>query len=113
MSGVSPTLVRLLSYSWSDDRALSHSRRIWLERVGASSLAPELLSFWKRNLWRMIPDPAGSDYERCAEWARSLWEIDNVACRDLMGKWSVTHRRRRNLWKALRAKGLSVPVNQS
>ena len=113
LSGVSPTLVRLLSYSWSDDRALSHSRRIWLERVGASSLAPELLSFWKRNLWRMIPDPAGSDYERCAEWARSLWEIDNVACRDLMGKWSVTHRRRRNLWKALRAKGLSVPVNQS
>lgn len=113
LSNVSPALVRLLSCGWSDDRSLSHSRRTCLERVGASSLAPDLLSFWKRNLRRMIPDPAGSDYERCAEWARSLWEIDKISCHELMGTWLVTHRRRPNLWKALRAKGLPLPASPS
>jgi len=109
LSSSSPTLVRLLSYGWSDDRALLASRRTWLERLGASSLTPELIAFWKRNTRRLVPDPGhseGADYKRCADWARALWEMDPSACKDLIGQWSAVHARRRNLWRELRAKDL-------
>lgn len=112
LAHISPQLVRILSYSSSDDPALRASRRRWLERFGASCLVSELLSFWKRNIRRLIPDPAQartSDYSRSAEWVQAFWEFDSTACRELLRQWSVAHHRRRNLWRALREKGLSVP----
>ena len=94
------------------EQALRMSRRKWLERLGVSSLTAELLAFWKRNAHRMAPDPGGvmgADYKSCADWARALWEINPASCEHLLAQWSVVHQRRRNLWRALRTKGLPIP----
>jgi hypothetical protein len=112
LSSVSPTMARLLAYNHSYDRALAASRRGWLKRLGASSLVPELLAFWRRNTQRLVPDPAnsrGPDYRNCADWIQALRELDPTSCKDLLREWSAAHRRRRNLWRALQAKGLSMP----
>jgi len=115
LSPVSPTLERLLAYGWSDDPALRVSRRKWLERLGAASLVPELLAFWKRNVQRLVPDPGhsgGTDYKSCADWAKALWEMNQPSCKELLHQWSVVHHRRRNLWRALRAKGLPCDLGR-
>ena len=39
---------------------------------------------------------------------RALWEINPTACKELLQQWSIIHHRRRNLWRALRAKDLIV-----
>ncbi len=108
LSKTSPALAHLFSEGWRNDPSLRASRRRWLERLGAVSLVPELLAFWKRNLRRLVPDPAlaGPDYVRCADWVKALWEIDAAAGRDLLRQWSTAHHRRRNLWSALRARNL-------
>jgi hypothetical protein len=110
LSSVSPAMARLLACNQSNDPALGASRRRWLELLGASSLVPELLAFWRRNAQRLVPDPAaagGSDYQSCADWAQALRELNPTSCKELLCQWSVAHHRRRNLWRALQTKGLS------
>jgi len=108
----SPTLVRLLAYGWNDDPALRASRRKWLEHSGGPALIPDLLGFWRRNTERLVPDPKdaeSSNYDRCADWVRALHEIQPASGRKLLAGWSTLHRRRKNLWCALRKRGLPVP----
>ena len=104
----------LVADGWRDDRALTSSRRRWLERLGAFSVVPEMLSFWKRNLRWWVPDPAlaGPRYDHCADWAKALWEMEAAAGRELLSQWVTTHHRRRNLWSALRARNVPVPGTQ-
>ncbi len=111
LSSESPMMARLLAYDQGNDPALGASRRRWLKRLGVSSLVPELLAFWRRNAQRLVPDPAasgGSDYQSCADWAQALRELNPTSCKELLGQWSVAHHRRRNLWRALQRKGLSM-----
>ena len=111
LSRVSPTMVRLLAYNRSYDRTLDASRKKWLKRLGIFSLVPELLAFWRRNARHLVPDPAaarGADYRDCADWVQALRELNPASCEDLLRQWSVTQQRRRNLWRALQAKGLSM-----
>jgi hypothetical protein len=111
LSLVSPTMARLLAHNQSNDPALGASRRTWLKRLGAYSLVPELLAFWRRNTQRLVPDPAasgGADYQSCADWAQALREVNPTSCKELLRQWSVAHHRRRNLWRALQRKGLSM-----
>ncbi len=115
LSRASPRLARLLAYSRTNDRALAASRRKWLKRVGASALVPELLVFWRRSVWRLVPDPAAGrgDYESCADWVQALRELNPTSLKQLLCEWSVSHHRRRNLWRALEAKGLSMFAKES
>ena len=111
LSRVSPTMVRLLAYNRSYDRTLDASRKKWLKRLGIFCLVPELLAFWRRNARHLVPDPAaarGADYRDCADWVQALRELNPASCEDLLRQWSVTQHRRRNLWRALQAKGLSM-----
>jgi hypothetical protein len=111
LSSVSPTMARLLALNQSNDLALGASRRKWLERLGVSSLGPELLAFWRRNAHCLVPDPAasgGTDYQSCADWSQALREVNPASCKELLREWSVAHHRRRNLWRALQTKGLSM-----
>jgi hypothetical protein len=110
LSRASPKLVRLLAYSRTNDRALGASRRTWLKRLGASALVPDLLAFWRRNVQRLVPDPAAScgDYKSCADWVQALGELNTTSLKQLLRQWSVSHHRRRNLWRALEAKGVSI-----
>lgn len=108
----SPTLARILAYGWTLDKALLASRRKWLSLLGATALVPELQAFWRRNILRLVPDPAsnaGSDYERCVDWLLALREVDADAAKRLLGEWGTVHWRRRSLWRTVRGKGLPVP----
>ena len=112
LKAFSPTLARVLGYGWVMDKTLLASRRNWLHRLGAAALVPELQAFWKRNLLRLVPDPAsdaGSDYERCVDWLQALWEIDPDAAKRLLDEWGTVHWRRRNLWNMIRKRELPVP----
>ncbi|MBI4423507.1 MAG: hypothetical protein HY554_07265 [Elusimicrobia bacterium] len=117
LRALSPTLARILGHGWTLDKALLASRRAWLSRLGAAVLAPELQAFWKRNILRLVPDPAsvaGSDYERCVDWLRALREIDPAAAGRLLDEWGAVHWRWKNLWRAVStSSGISTPTNPS
>ena len=109
-----PTLHRLLSQEWEGNRSVSASRRRWLERLEAPSLFSEVIQFWKRNLASLVPDPAqsfGSNYDTCAEWLAAVLELDPRSYEKIVREWTVTHHRRRNLWKALTKRGLPLGGN--
>lgn len=107
--GEFPTLVRLIGGNGNAEPALRASRRQWLERTGCRSLLPELIGLWRRHGERLVPDPqqaGSSDYDHCADWVRALHELNPTAGRNLLARWETPHRRRKNLWKALRKRGL-------
>ena len=86
------------------------ARREWLEKLGADSIVPSLLACVKKNAPDLVPDPAhaqGSRYEEHAQWLRAVKEIDPVACRTIIDRWKVQHKRRRNLWDSLKRAGLT------
>ena len=92
------------------DPALRKWRRLWLQRLGARVVLDEVLEVWKRVAIPLVPDPAegaSPDYGECADWLAVAAELDPEGCRTLLARWSVDHRRRRNLWKKLRARGLA------
>ncbi|MFH1723326.1 MAG: hypothetical protein ABII00_01770 [Elusimicrobiota bacterium] len=107
---ISPSLESILARGWTRAAASSRgSRRSWLERLGATALIPELEAFWKRNMLRLVPDPASNDYDRCVDWLRALRDVDHAAGEELLRRWADMHWRRKNLWRAAQAKGLPVP----
>jgi GNAT superfamily N-acetyltransferase len=88
----------------------ARARRQWLKRMGAEAIVPGLIACVKSNASYLVPDPAhayGSRYEEHAQWLRAVKEIDPVACQTIIERWKVEHKRRRNLWDALKRGGLT------
>jgi hypothetical protein len=106
LSRTAPKLRKLLLQGYEGNRPLDATRRRWLVRLGADSLLPEVIGIWKRHAARLVPDPAESSYESCADWLAAILEMDPRSYRKIVRGWGETHRRRRNLWKALAKKGL-------
>jgi len=107
----SPALHALLSRGPEKKGKLAGSVRRWVRRLRGRDLLPEVLAFWKRNAALLVPDPAhagGSDYTRCAEWLAVVLDLDPPTYTRILQDWSVRHRRRRNLWQALREKRLPL-----
>jgi len=80
-----------------------------LERLGAHRLLPDVIAAWQRQVASLVPDPGratGSKYEPCAEWLALARELDPSAAARLLGTWRREHKLKRNLWKALRSRGL-------
>ena len=105
-----PTLHKLISSSGKHPSSVMASRRRYLNRFKASSLTSDVIRFWKRNIAHWVPDPAqaGSSYESCADWLAATLEMAPGTYKKIAKDWAVTHRRRRNLWKALKKRGLSA-----
>ena len=77
-----------------------------VERVSAM-----LVAFWKDNILAFVPNPSdaySSQYSEHAEWVLAVEELNPTACSEIIRKWKIDHKRRRNLWKALRQAGFSV-----
>jgi hypothetical protein len=104
----SPKLLKLLTEQGEGHRALRASRGKWLKRLEARGLWPELMRFWKRHAAGLVPDPVDLDYHACADWLAAAGELDPGACKELLRRWSVAHRRRRSLWKTLGQRGFTV-----
>jgi hypothetical protein len=106
-----PKLLKLLSACVGGEGGrLQATRRAWCARLGARSLLPEVLAFWRDVGARFVPDPANAtgDYTASAEWLAAIDEVNPQAARELLAQWVEIHRRRRNLWRDLARRGFSV-----
>jgi hypothetical protein len=85
-------------------------RRAWLKEMDARSIVLPLIACVKRNARSLVPDPEhahGSRYDEHAQWLQAVKEIDPDAFRKVMDRWRIQHKRRRNLWDALKRAGLT------
>ena len=84
------------------------SRREWLQRMGADKSLARLLRCWQKHAEALLPDPRSSDstYQAVADWMVVAKELNPKVCDAVIQKWKVDHARRRNLWAALKSRGL-------
>jgi hypothetical protein len=69
------------------------------------------MDVWKDHLHLIVPDPTNvykSDYSHHAAWCKAVRELNQKAYKSLISRWRKTHNRRRNLWRDMKAIGLSV-----
>jgi hypothetical protein len=93
------------------DRECAPTRRAWLDKMQGEKFIPLLMKSWKQNIAMLVPDPARSSkssYEYHAAWLEVVNELNPVACRAIIDRWKVDHKKRRNLWLAIKAKKLPV-----
>lgn len=107
----SPALEKMLDRHPAPVSALAESRRGWLDRLGARDLFPAAVAVWRRQAASLVADPGsarGSYYDDCAGGLALVFELDEPTYRRIIDSWSIVHRRRSNLWKAIAARGLPV-----
>jgi hypothetical protein len=69
------------------------------------------MDVWKEHLHLIVPDPANaykSDYTDHAFWCKAVHELNQKTYNALLSRWRKKHNRRRNLWRDMKAVGLSV-----
>ena len=69
------------------------------------------MDVWKEHLHLIVPDPADaykSDYTDHAAWCKAVHELNQNTYKVLLSRWRKKHNRRRNLWRDMKAIGLSV-----
>ncbi|MEN8132935.1 MAG: hypothetical protein ABFS45_22715 [Pseudomonadota bacterium] len=89
---------------------LAASRRQWLKNMHGEQLVPALMDAWKQNVAALVPDPSAaskSNYNEHACWLGVVQELHPAAYQQILTHWQTTHKRRRNLWKALTKQGLT------
>jgi len=111
LSRRSPALLQLLArrVECVSDEELGDWRRRQLTLLGAHTCLDEAMEVWTHNAERLVPDPAlatNSRYDACADGLAVLRELDQASYARLLEAWQSVHRRRRNLWSALRERGL-------
>jgi hypothetical protein len=97
--------------SWDGSEEPAASRRDFLKRVGGDQLTPLVIQCWKSHMAHLMPDPARAEksvYTLHARWLAALNELDPQAYRKLINQWKESHKRRTNLWKAIREHRLPV-----
>jgi hypothetical protein len=96
-------------YFTGDD--LSEDLEQIAEKMQGEKFIPLLMKCWQQNIAMLVPDPARSSkssYEYHAAWLAVVNELNPAACRAIIGHWKVDHKKRRNLWLAIKAKKLPV-----
>ena len=87
------------------------SRQTYLQQYAPSDLWERVLTYWREQLHQFIPQPElaqKSDYTQHAQWMTALKELNPNNYETLLQQWKVDHRRRSNLWKAMREAGLEL-----
>lgn len=67
------------------------------------------MEWWEKCTAHLVPDPSTaskSDYTVHTRWLNLLREINPTGYQAVVAKWQTEHKRRTNLWKAIRARGL-------
>jgi hypothetical protein len=70
-----------------------------------------LMIVGQMHLARIVPDPSDShksSYTRHVNWAKALHELNPEACTNLLRRRQKKHNRRRNLWRDLKAAGITI-----
>jgi len=97
------------------DRECAPTRRAWLEKMQGEKFIPRLMQCWKQNVAVLVPDPAHSPkstYEYHAQWLAVVNELNPAACRTVIDHWKIDHKKRRNLWLAIKKQKLPVEENK-
>jgi len=82
-----------------------------LKKMNAGLSLNVAIEVWKEHLHLIVPDPANaykSDYSDQAAWCKALHELNQNTYKALVTRWRKKHNRRRNLWRDMKAIGLSV-----
>ncbi len=82
-----------------------------LKKMNAGPGLLVAMEAWKEHLHLIVPDPANaykSDYSDHAAWCKALHELNQNTYTALLSQWRKKHNRRRNLWRDMKAIGLSV-----
>ncbi len=82
-----------------------------LKKMKAGPGLPVAMDVWKEHLHLIVPDPANvykSDYTEHAAWCKAVHELNQKTYKALLSRWRKKHNRRRNLWRDMKAIGLSV-----
>ena len=82
-----------------------------LKKMNAGLSLNVVMEVWKEHLHLIMPDPADaykSDYTDHAAWCKALHELNQNTNKALVSRWRKKHNRRRNLWRDMKAIGLSV-----
>jgi hypothetical protein len=93
------------------DDILGSFRRRELKKMSAGPSLLLAVDVWKEHLHLIVPDPTNaykSDYTNHAAWCKALHELNQNSYTALLSQWRKKHSRRRNLWRDLKAIGLSV-----
>jgi hypothetical protein len=86
------------------------ARLEWLRHTGVAALTDAAVEFFRRNMVQLIPSPESmsGNYESAAGWLAAAREIAPEVARDTLCHWQEACKRRRNLWRDLRAHGFDV-----
>lgn len=105
----SPQLIGAICQESYEDRKLTQSRHAWLQRMHADRLVAPVMECWRECAIHLVPDPSSvskADYTAHARWLDVVREIHLKDYQSLIETWRTEHKRRTNLWKAIRARGL-------
>jgi len=95
----------------SADDLLGSFRCRGLKKMNAGLSLNVAMEVWKEHLHLIMPDPADaykSDYTDHAAWCKALHKLNQNTYKALVSRWRKKHNRRRNLWRDMKAIGLSV-----
>ncbi|MCF6290047.1 MAG: hypothetical protein L3J03_03480 [Desulfobacterales bacterium] len=98
--------VNSLVYGGGKNKKIRHA---WLRKFKAEELLDDILSAWQHDIDKFIPAPESaekSNYDVHALWLAAVHDIDRDFFNRILSNWKTEHKRRRNLWKAVRQKGL-------
>lgn len=86
------------------------ARLEWLGNTDVSKLTAAAVAFVRGNAAHLIPSPGSmsGDYESAAGWLAAAREVSPETACDTLRHWQDEYRRRRNLWRDLRAHGFDV-----
>ncbi|MGH7495966.1 MAG: hypothetical protein ACREOO_26740 [bacterium] len=104
-----PKLFRFVLGDIYVNRESAPARRAWLEKMQGKKFIPRLMKCWTQNIAMLVPDPARahqSAYQEHAEWLAVVNELNPTACRAMINKWRVDHKKRKNLWLAIKEQHL-------
>jgi hypothetical protein len=95
----------------SADDILGSFRRRGLKKMNAGHSLLPAMDVWKEHLHLISPDPANvykANYTHHAAWCKAVHELNKNSYSTLLSQWRKKHSRRRNLWRDMKAIGLSV-----
>lgn len=106
-----PTFFKVVLPEDSGMSLLDKVRCSALQDMGGDSCLSIAMEVWKKRLRSILPDPAKaykSDYSHHAQWMKALYELSPDAYYGILAQWQKKHKRRRNLWRDMRAHHLPV-----
>ena len=106
-----PGLYEIVTSDKYLNQKCSSFRRKWLRNMEVDKILTILIEFWKSNIAIIIPDPSktyGYHYSEQVKWLLAVKELNSKAYNEIIRKWKIYHKRRRNLWKAVKEAGLPI-----